>query len=118
MKSNKMGNGVVIINNGRIINGQGEISDCSNPRRYDKVFDRKSVKKFLVLMAIFFDYNRDIRIEGGKFCSILADLLASKRSVLAINEKCGGNTTVECNGCGDREGTLKSYRLSDADIGK
>lgn len=114
-----MVNGFVIFNNvGKINIGQEVISDCDHPRRYDKVFDKKTVDQFLVLMAVFLDFDREIRIKRGPFCSVLEDILASVRSVLVVNGKCGGTTTVQCNGCGNREGAIGAHNLHDVDIGE
>lgn len=93
-----------------------KIDDCDNAKRYDKIFDKKTIKKFMVMMAIHYDFHRVARIEGEDFCSISTDLLASKRSVLAVNENCGGRRRSLCSGCGDGDKTPEPYLITAEDV--
>lgn len=100
---------------GTFVRGK-EVDDCDNEQRYEKIFDEKTMNQFLVLMAIFYDSSRDIRIQGDNFCAVAKDLLASVRNVLAIKEKCGETITGTCNGCGDGDTTSGSYMIRQEDV--
>lgn len=69
-----------------------------------------------MVMAIYYDYSRQARVAGDLFCSMVKDLLTSGRSVLAINDKCGGTTTAQCNGCGNGNGTPGSQLIRQSDV--
>lgn len=92
------------------------IKDCNEAKRFDKIFDTKTVEKFMVMMAIYYDSSRSTRIEGDSFCSITKDLLANKRSVLSINEECGGTKRSICDDCGDGSKTSGSYLITASDV--
>lgn len=105
---------VIIVQNGEML---GEVNDCDNEKRYNKILDPKTQEKFLVLMAIYDDYHRQARVEDQSTCAIIKDLLAGKRSVLAINEKCGGSKVYTCNGCGGGdESPDASYKVNENDV--
>lgn len=106
---------VIIVQNGRL---RGEVNDCNNALRFNKIFDEDTVQKLLVALAIYNDFDRETRIEGDNFRSIVKGLLISRRSVLAINEKCGGTITATCNGCADGEATSGSYTMGETDVTK
>lgn len=103
---------MVIIKYGKI---KVEVNDCDNALRYSKIFDEETVNKFLVTLALYEDYTRQNRIKDEKFCMIAKQVLSKKRSILAINHKCGGTTRAVCNGCGDGETTTGSYSVSESD---
>lgn len=90
-----------------------DVEDCDNARHYERIFDNKTVDKFIVLMACIADKTRRAGID---FCSVTKDLLASKRSVLAINKKCDGTRRSLCNRCGDGDKTSGSYLITSKDI--
>lgn len=99
---------LVIVQNG---NMKGEVNDCGNAKRYDVIFKETTVKRFLVLMAIFYDLDRQTRVRGDSFCSVAMSLLSGARDGLAVNEKCGGITTVRCNGCANGP-----YQIRESDV--
>lgn len=104
--------------NGKNIKNSNNIDtkDCNEAKRFDRIFDTKTVDKFVVMMAIYYDSSRSTRIDGDSFCSITKDLLANKRSVLSINEKCGGTKRSICDDCGDGSKTSGSYSITAADV--
>lgn len=93
-----------------------DVNDCEDANRYNNIFGGQTQEKFLVMLALYYDFNRDTRIEGEEFCSISKDVLASKRSVLAINEKCGGTKRALCYGCGDGDKTPGPYSITATDV--
>lgn len=65
--------------------------DSGNPRLYTKIFSENTLRKFIVMMALYADYHR-----GGRFCNVAKALFAGRRSVFAINESRQGTFTMSC----------------------
>lgn len=88
-------------------------------KRFDRFFDKETVTKFLMMLALYEDFQRPTRRRGEEFCTISMDLLSGRRSVLAINEKCGGTITAKCsNGSclGLQSATGTKYWMTKSDI--
>lgn len=71
--------------------GMWNVDDCMEPKRFDKILGEDTVRKFILMMALNEDFQR-----GEDFCTIAMNLFSGRRSVLAINEKCGGTITINC----------------------
>lgn len=102
-----------------VINGNNlkvEIDACQSPQRYNNIFDEKTKDKFLMMLAIFYDFHRPIGIKGEKFCHIVKQLLNNERSVLAVSDKCSGHLKVKCNGCADGASTTGPDLMKETDI--
>lgn len=106
-----------IIRNGRL---QADVNDCHNERRYGVVFNRDTVEKFILVLAILYDFHRVNRIDiDGQledFCAVVKGIMTEKRNVVAIQETCGGHYKVTCNNCGSGKRSSAQYFIRDNDL--
>lgn len=96
------------------------MNDCHDQRRYGVVFKRNTVEKFILVLAIFYDFYRVTRMDNNgqleDFCAVVKGVMTDKRSVVAVRETCGGHYKVSCNGCGNGKRSPARYLIRDSDL--
>lgn len=105
------------VRNGRL---QAEIKDCQDVQQYEEIFDKITKEKFVLVLAIHYDFYRRNRLENNgrldDFCNVVQGIMQNKRSVVAIKESCGGHFSVKCDGCGTGEPPTDPYLIRDKDM--
>lgn len=105
-----------------VLNGQlqADINDCHDRGRYDEIFDKDTAEKFILVLAIHYDFYRRNRLDNDgrldDFCAVVKGIMTNKRDVVAVKESCGGHFRAKCNGCGDGERASAPYSITANDL--
>lgn len=99
---------------------QAEINDCENKGRYDVLFDNHTVGRFILVLAMQYDFYRRNRLEiDGRlddFCAVVKRIMENQSSVYAVKGSCGGILKARCNGCADGARAPAPYSILEGDL--